>query len=160
MTGALNVDTPHALLDKLSVELKAVDADQKNAYVALNAARDAYHLREWIWHAHLDGNSAMQNSVMGKSGAECDWNSWINSQFQSFPILQEICNGSKHFKLDRSENITQTHESGWDMQTWDTLPWDSEGFYVELTDGSVVSVTELLKDAYHFWKNLFKTHSL
>jgi len=160
MTGALNIDTPRALLDKLSVELKAVDADQKDAYAALNAARDAYHLREWIWHAHLDGNSAMQISVMGNNGAESDWNSWINSQFQRFPILREICNGSKHLKLHASESIAQTHEAGWDMQPWDTLPWDAEGFYVELTDGSIVSVSELLKDIRNFWVNLFTIHSL
>ena len=47
MRGALDLTEPKHLLGKLEHELQAFSADRGNSYAAVNALRDAYHLREW-----------------------------------------------------------------------------------------------------------------
>lgn len=160
MTGALNLSNPCELLRKLEHELRAVQANQNDSYAAINAIRDAYHLREWIWHNLLQRNPTLQTSIMGVQGAQDVWNTWVNSQFPDFPVLRELCNGSKHFRLWDEENITASHQAGWDKQPWDKIPFDADGFHIELDDGRTLSVTDLLTRAHSFWENLFKQHSL
>jgi len=48
MSGALDLTEPRHLLAKLLHEIDALTASPRNSYVAINALRDAYHLREWI----------------------------------------------------------------------------------------------------------------
>jgi hypothetical protein len=66
--------------------------------VPINALRDAYHIREWIWHDRLEHDAALQAVVMGAAGTEESWNGWVNQQFPDFPVIRELCNGSKHFE--------------------------------------------------------------
>jgi hypothetical protein len=160
MVGALNLKTPQDLFAKLEHEISNLNRNQMDSYAALNAVRDAYHLREWIWKARLDADTQLQTQIMGRSGSESDWNTWVNQQFPNFPVLRELCNGSKHFALRSPNQITTTHEAGWDHQLWDTLPWDAEGFYVKLSNGSVLSVTEILDDTRLFWDDLMVAHSI
>jgi len=61
MTGALNLTQPRHLLGKLSHEIELLGADPRNSFVAINGLRDAYHLREWIWHGRLEKDPALQS---------------------------------------------------------------------------------------------------
>lgn len=160
MSGALNVDTPHKLLKKLEHEIKALTADKNDGYAAINAVRDAYHLREWIWWDYLHGNVAMQTNVMGVAGGQEVWNAWVNREFPDFSTMRDICNGSKHLILNRQGPVADYHQAGWDNQPWDRLPWDSEGFYVELRDRQVISVHDLLTRVRDFWAGVFSSYSL
>ncbi|MEQ8284285.1 hypothetical protein [Thalassospira sp.] len=158
MVGALLVDSPIKLLEKLKYEVS--QKSSSNSFPELNAVRDAYHLREWIWHHYLEGQVVMQQQMMGIEGNQQDWEYFINNQFPKFQILKELCNGSKHFILRKKGQIVRALESGWDNQEWDTLPWDADGFYVELSDSSVLSISELLEAICDFWDQLFKDHAL
>jgi hypothetical protein len=160
MVGALNLKTPQDLFAKLEHELSNLQRNQLDTYGALNAVRDAYHLREWIWKARLDGDTQLQTQIMGRSGNESDWNTWINQQLPNFPILRELCNGSKHFALGSPNQITTTHEAGWDLQHWDTLGWDAEGFYVEMSNGQFLSLIDILDGTRRFWRDLMAANSI
>jgi hypothetical protein len=46
--GAFDLTEPAHLLAKLEYESSVLPADHGNSYAAINALRDAYHLREWI----------------------------------------------------------------------------------------------------------------
>jgi len=35
---------------------------------------------------------------MGAAGIESDWNKHVNDGFTDFPLIRELCNGSKHFE--------------------------------------------------------------
>jgi hypothetical protein len=61
MTGALNLTEPRHLLAKLSHEIKLLAAEPRNSYAAINGLRDAYHLREWIWHGRLENDPPICN---------------------------------------------------------------------------------------------------
>ena len=99
MSGAFDLTKPSDLLEKLDHEMMGFGADPNNSYAAINALRDAYHLREWVWHDRLQHNPALLTQIIGSAGNKKDaWNSWVNSSFVNFPIVRDICNGSKHFE--------------------------------------------------------------
>src|SRR5258706_14517246 len=97
MPGALDLTEPKHLFAKLERELQVLLADHRNSYSAINALRDAYPLREWIWHDRLEHAPSLQNTIMSSKGNEHAWNHWVNQCFPDFRIIQELCNGSKHF---------------------------------------------------------------
>src|SRR5262245_57391488 len=134
MTGALDLTEPAHLLAKLEHELTAVVADQGNSYAAINALRDAYHLREWIWHDRLEHDLARQASIMNVTGNEEAWNRYVNQHFPDFPVIRDLCNGSKHFEPQGT--IQATHRAGWDspVSLWDNpnSRWDDKGFHVQV----------------------------
>jgi hypothetical protein len=86
MPGALDLIEPRHLLAKLSHEIDLVAAEPRNSYAAINALRDAYHLREWIWHGRLKNDPTLQAQITGESAEgtpehrECKWNEYINSR--------------------------------------------------------------------------------
>jgi len=157
MPGALNLTEPCHLLEKLDHELQALTEDRSNSYAAINALRDAYHLREWIWHDRLEHDAALQVSIIGTSGTDAAWNTWVNQAFPDFPIIRELCNGSKHF-ADRA-TIVGTHQAGWDspVSFWDNPEsgWDDNGYHVKLDTGRILSVVNLVTRVRDFWNGLF-----
>jgi hypothetical protein len=146
MPGALNLTEPRHLLQKLEHELQGLTADHSDSYSAINALRDAYHLREWLWHDRLEQDPALQAMIMGAAVDEAAWNAWVNRSFADFPIIRELCNGSKHF--ESGATIKAAHRAGWDSPVpfWDNPEsgWDDNGFHVEVTSGRVLSVVALV----------------
>jgi hypothetical protein len=157
MPGALNLTEPRHLLEKLDHELRALTDDRSNSYAAIDALRDAYHLREWIWHDRIERDMALQVAITGASGAKAAWNTWVNRYFPDFPIIRELCNGSKHF-TDRA-SIVATHRAGWDSRVpfWDNPEsgWDDNGYHVEVDTGRILPVLGLVTRVHDFWSGLF-----
>jgi hypothetical protein len=155
--GALNLTEPRHLLDKLERELRVLPDDRSNSDAAIDALRDAFHLREWLWHGRLKSDQALQFDITGASGTESAWKAWVDQTFPDFPTIREICNGSKHF-TDRA-TITATHRAGWDSKVpfWDNpeTGWDDNGFHVETNNGRILSVFGLVTRVRDFWADLF-----
>ena len=157
MPGVLNLTEPGHLLRKLDLELQALTVDRSNSYAAINGLRDAYHLREWIWHDRLEHDPTLQAAIVGNSAKKGDWNCWVNKQFPDFRIIRELCNGSKHFEPG---NIVQgTHRGGLDSKVpfFDNphSGFDDNGFHVEVDASRFVSILDLLTRAHAFWAGLF-----
>jgi len=159
MLGVLNLTEPSHLLTKLDHELRALAADHSNSYAAINALRDAYHLREWIWHDRIEHDPALQAAIVGTSAAKKDWERWVDQHFSDFPIIRDLCDGSKHFKLNRQTTVQGTHRGGLDSNVpfFDNphSGFDDNGFHVEVDAGRIVSVVDLLTRARDFWAELF-----
>ena len=155
MKGALGLNTPEQLFAKLEQELSAVNKDAKDVYSILNAVRDAYHLREWIWHSWMQDNPILLKEITGSNETkDSNWNNWINESFPKFRILREICNGSKHLVIWSDEQITDSYKGGWG-QPWGS-PWGATGYYVIMDDGEHVSVNELLNAIAKFWAEFLR----
>jgi hypothetical protein len=156
MPGALNLTEPRHLLDKLDREVQVLSADNSNTDAAIDALRDGYHLREWIWRHRLEHDPGLQLSIMGTTGDDKIWSGWVNAQFPDFPIIRELCNGSKHF-TDRA-SIKATHHAGWDSPVpfWDNPEsgWDGNGYHVEIDTGRILSVARLVTRVRDFWTDL------
>jgi hypothetical protein len=100
----------------------------------------------------LEHDPALQTAIMGSSGAEDHWCRWINQSFPDFPIIRELCNGSKHFR-PRSK-IRATHRPGWNsaISYWNNSWWNDNSFYVEVDGVRLISVVELVTGIRDFWR--------
>jgi hypothetical protein len=156
---ALDLTEPGHLLAKLEHECQALMADHSDSYAAINALRDAYHLREWVWHDRLKSDAALQTAIMSASGNESDWNKWVNREFADFPVIRELCNGSKHFEPREPPKIQGTHRGGLDSQVpfFDNplSGFDDNGFHVEVDAGRMISVADLVNRVRDFWRERF-----
>ena len=123
MPGVLNLTEPAHLLAKLEREVQALIADIGDGYAAIDAVRDAYHLREWVWRDRLEHDPVLQTAMMGSSGGGDRWCQWVNQSFPDFPIIRELCNGSKHF--ESGVKIRATHQPGWGspISYWNESWW-------------------------------------
>jgi hypothetical protein len=159
MSGALELTEPRHLLAKLSHEIDLVAAEPRNRYAAINALRDAYHLREWIWHGRLQHDPALQTAIMGVAGSEAEWNKHIKDGFTDFPLIRELCNGSKHFEKDPGDQVQATRAAGYGSPLFayntGVLGYNVDGLFVVLDGGRIVSVTHLLQSVRTFWADLF-----
>jgi hypothetical protein len=159
MTGALDLTQPRQLLAKLSHETDALTRFPRNSYVAINALRDAYHLREWIWHGRLQNDPALQAAIIGAAGSEGDWNIYIKAAFTDFHLIHELCNGSKHFEPDPKDKVKATLTAGYGSPLFaygvGPLGYDVDGLFVVLDGGGIKSVTYLLQSVRTFWTDLF-----
>jgi hypothetical protein len=159
MPGALNLTEPRDLLAKLSHEIDLLTAEPRNSYGAMNALRDAYHLREWIWHSRLENDPTLQGAIMGAAGSEADWKKWVNDHFSDFPLIRELCNGSKHFEKKPGDQVQSTHTAGYGspLSAYNVGPlgYGVDGLFVVLDGGRIVSVTHLLQSVRTFWTDLF-----
>jgi hypothetical protein len=158
MSGALNVTQPCHLLDKLLHEITVLSEEPRNSYAALNALRDAYHLREWIWHGRLENNAALQARIMGRAGSEADWNKYVKDRFPDFQLIRELCNGSKHFERFPGDQVKSTHAAGYGSPLYahgGPLGYGVDGLFMVLDGGRIVSVMHLLDEARALWAELF-----
>jgi hypothetical protein len=158
MAGALGLTEPKHLMEKLEHELRAFSADRGDSYAAINALRDAFHLREWIWHDRLEHNTALQQEILGSTGRGKDWNCWVNKKFPDFRIIRDLCNGSKHW--EPGEVVYATHRGGLDSKVpfFDNphSGFDDNGFHVELDAGRIVAISDLVMRVRDFWAELFE----
>ena len=159
MTGALDLTEPRHLLAKLLHETAALAASPRNSYAAINGLRDAYHLREWIWHGRLKNDPALQATIMGNAGLKQDWIRYINAAFTDFHLINELCNGSKHFEPKSSDKVKATLAAGFGgpLSAYNDgfLGYGVDGLFVVLDGGGIKSVTHLLESVRTFWTDLF-----
>jgi hypothetical protein len=157
MKGALGLNTPTDLFKKFCYELDRLKTDHNDIYAALNV-RDAYHLREWIWHSWIEsGLIQLRDFPNPKGNPEQNWNIWINNTCAWYPLLKEVCNGSKHLEPETNDKVVGSYSGGWG-QPWDS-PWDASGPYVILADDQHISVIEMLTEVKSFWDDFFNQHT-
>jgi hypothetical protein len=165
-SGALDLTEPRHLLAKLSHEIDVLTAQPRNSYAAINALRDAYHLREWIWHGQLKRRPALQARIIGKNvrsmtkrAREREWTDHIFKKCKNCRLIGELCNGSKHFGRKRSAKVKATLQAGYGspLMAYGTgvLGYGVDGIFVQLRSGRIHSVLHLLQSARDYWTNLF-----
>jgi hypothetical protein len=162
MPGVLNLTEPAHLLAKLKHEHQTFVANLNNSYAAINALRDAYHLREWIWNDRLKHDTALQTAIIQASGDVSRWNAWVKQAFPDFPIIRDLCNGSKHFGSDPNQEpkVHATHQAGYGSPLFaynsGVLGYGIAGFFVQDDAARIVSVENLIERVFGFWTDLFK----
>jgi hypothetical protein len=165
MSGALNLTEPSHLLAKLSHEINLLTAEPRNSYAAINALRDAYHLREWIWHGRLKTDPVLQAQITaGRTQAtiaerEDEWKEYVSTECPNFSLIQELCNGSKHFRRMASDKVQAAHTAGYGspLLAYNTGPlgYNVDGLFMQLDGGRIVSMMYLLQSVRKFWAELF-----
>ncbi|MES0882260.1 hypothetical protein [Roseibium sp. SCP14] len=117
---------------------------------AITACLFAYHLREWIWKEHR----SLIEKALGLKDQEAFYK-YVNNCFPDFPLIREVCLGTKHFETNHNQ-VLNTGLSGGDFSPDD---FSSADFYV----GDLIVETgignknalEMLKSVLRFYEKLF-----
>jgi hypothetical protein len=160
MSGALDLTQPWHLFEKMEREAETLAACPEDTYAAINALRDAYHLREWIWHGRLEHDTTLHAEVMGERGNEEDWNIWVKQHFPDFTIVHELCNGSKHFLPHAKDTVRATHRPGYGspLFAYDVGPlgYGVRALFVQTDGGRIISIDNLVSRIRDFWNDQFE----
>ena len=103
-----------------------------------------FHIRDWILHLNRVGINAHQLDA------------FIN-QHEALRVCADLCNGTKHCKLDRATRSgTQPHVAGkaYDTSTWLTGSGGGnvvKGTYTVLTASGPVDALELGSECMRLW---------
>ncbi|GAB9248255.1 hypothetical protein [Bradyrhizobium diazoefficiens] len=162
--------TPHHLLLKLYWEIKQLRASLVSrgrsvadthapAYHAFNCAVTCWHLTDWVWEAADDYQRQLMSSVFEtRLKAVEDFQIAMRSKHRSLYICWQIANGSKHFRLRKTDPKIKTDE------VWEYRPamagrmraGQRLGSYVyrlSLTDGDQRrGALEIFEDALKVWE--------
>jgi hypothetical protein len=153
--------------------------EQHSARRAFHCILEAYHLREWVWHDHIENNQALKDAL--KTSTEGDFNSLVDRTFPWFPYLKDLTNGSKHYQA-RNQGFEayrvaatplsfDTVGAGFDPGAWNgpirhvsgSLPagQDNKGYLMfDFGDGAgehrYTPVLHVVEAAVRFWRNTFR----
>lgn len=123
--------------------------DNLNEELAKSCACDLWHLCDWYFKENKETlNYNQLSDLQGDYGAQCS----------ALRIMRDICNGSKHAGLDRTNNPvirkTNRHHGVFQSNAFQNSAFDVSVLEVELTNGDKVYFDESVEDAFLFWKGL------
>jgi hypothetical protein len=126
-------------------EFKKDDTSSKNAILTSILA---YHLREWLWKEHEE----IIKNILGVHD-QSEFNAYTNRRFYGFPIIREICNGSKHFNTN-SEAVQSSGLRGGAFSPTAFTPAFNIGV-LTINDGtSSIKAINLLEGVLEFYEEL------
>ena len=141
MPETLDPTTPSYLFTKLAHEMALFAADRNNSYAAMNALRDAYYLRAWVWQDRLQPTPTLQALVMGEAGDEERWNGWLQEQFSGYSVIVGLYERSK--PLTRGKRVSSFYgrsAAGSPALSHNFKLYDS-GYYVETEAGDRLPIS-------------------
>lgn len=133
---------------------------EPNRRNAVDACLHAWHIHEWLWHQENPGgdtrNNANYRDFVDGLVMECEQLGWV----------RDVADASKHRRLGRPGAVTGVHnESTEPFRAF--VDFSGRGLLdgygrllgsggtrppmIELTDGSLVSLTEILTTVVEFW---------
>jgi hypothetical protein len=161
--------TPHHLLIKLHWEVRQLRASlpskrrpidlHEPAYHAFNCAITCWHLTDWVWESADEERRQLISSNFGVGLRKIeDFQSALRLRHRSLHICWQIANGSKHFKLRKTDPNIKTDEM-WEyrpamagrMQAGE--PLGSYVYRLSLTDGDLrLEALDVFEDAMKAWE--------
>ena len=127
--------------------------DPTSSRKAVAAFLFAYHLREWIWKEH-------ESVVKARTGraTQSDFNDLVNNAHSDFPIIRDICNGSKHFSKGGGK-IGSSGLTGGSFSRSFSSDFDI-GELTVTVGGSQLQAEQLLTDVVSYYRSLLQSLGL
>ena len=162
--------TPHHLLLKLSWEIKQLRLSMQSerhltdthapAYHAFNCAVTCWHLTDWVWESSDEERRQLISSQLDevKIKAIEEFQAAVRTKHRSLYICWQIANGSKHFRLRKTDPAIKT-DGVWEyrpamagrMRAGE--PLGSYRYRLSLTDnGNRVEALEMFDEAMRIWE--------
>jgi hypothetical protein len=123
---------------------------------AIHCAITAYHLHEWVWGDWLKRDYSTQQKL-GVRDLNA-FRTWIESASASFPIVQDLANGTKHFI--RNKGFETLQFGGWGQGGYGVGPYGAKYLLVgfgEDEDG-YMPAGDLLEIVVRFWRDFFRAY--
>jgi hypothetical protein len=161
--------TPHHLLIKLHWEVRQLRASLPSnrkpidthapAYHAFNCAITCWHLTDWVWESADEEQRRLISSDFGGELRKIeDFQAALRLRHRSLHICWQVANGSKHFKLRKTDPDIRTDDV-WEyrpalagrMRAGERL--GSYRYRLSLTDGDQrLEALDVFEDAERAWK--------
>jgi hypothetical protein len=161
--------TPHHLLLKLHWEIKQLRASMEGerrladthapAYHAFNCAITCWHLTDWVWESADEERRRLISSDFESELRKIeDFQAALRVRHRSLHICWQIANGSKHFKLRKTDPAIKTDQV-WEyrpamagrMQAGE--PLGSYRYRLSLSDnGKRIEALEMFDEAMRIWE--------
>ncbi len=94
---SFDIASAKAFYAQLLAEYEDFKQDRVSSRRAINCALWSWHLCEWLYVDH-------EVQLTGQFRDQYEFRSWLVSQCPSLCIMEDIANGSKHCRRDRSTN--------------------------------------------------------
>jgi len=155
------ITTAHDLYCKLKREHTRFQGQTANSDFAWNCAVTAWHLREWVWKERLSIHPGEDVNLFGRTFRTSEeFYAELNRRCPNYKLMGDLCNGSKHFNLDRIGTVQSTttkRGAMFDEAMFNEVAFN-EGPYLEicLDDGSLVRFGDVLSQVVALWDDVFK----
>jgi hypothetical protein len=130
-------------LNKLIEDFDDYLKSDNSSRIAVNCVMTSWHLTDWIYH---------EFNFISKFPKLKDFQENIKELCPSLQIMQDISNGSKHYKLDRHKpkiQDTERNEGAFD-NSFD-FSFDRTMLKIVMPNGEVVIFDNELKKTIKFW---------
>jgi hypothetical protein len=148
---SFEIRTAHDYLKELlHASYKEYMADQLSSRKAIGCVIFAWHLHDWVWAQHKPQLQARFGLTK-----KTDYLSFLITQCPELEVIQDLANGSKHFKSDRptvkNTKLSHGHPMGL------LLALTQSRLVVE-TGSGLNFANSLLSKVMSFWDDFFKKY--
>jgi hypothetical protein len=150
------IKTSRDFLEKLLEDFADLQVNPESARLAINCAITAYHMHEWVWGDWLKADHATWKALGIRD--EKTFLSWLDRRQPWFPLMQDICNGSKHFnrKLSQQTKAAGAFSSGFAKSAFDTQRLEVE---VEVDGRKTWILADIvIGTVVKFWLDFFQKY--
>jgi hypothetical protein len=149
---SFEIKTSKDFFIKLKQDFEDFSNDIESSRFALNCAMTAWHLTDWVYHEFNYENTFAKLS---------EFQEYLKKQCDSLQIMQDICYGSKHYKLIRHVpkiSETEMHEGTFDS-TFD-FSFDTSELEIKMEDGRTLLFIDEIEKTINFWENFLKRQNV
>ena len=153
-----DIKTSRDFYQKLLEDFADLQDDPRSARLAINCCITAYHMHEWVWGDWLKTDYATWKNF-GIRDKET-FLSWLDENEPWFQLMQDICNGSKHF--DRKASQQTKVAGGFDSGRFDETAFDSQQLEIEAQVGehkTWILAEIVIESVVKFWRDFFQEYS-
>jgi hypothetical protein len=158
-SGAMfDLKTSRDFYEKLLEDFADLQDSPNSARLAINCAITAYHMHEWVWGDWLKADYATWKELGIRD--KNSFLAWIDDNEPWFELMQDICNGSKHF--DRKANERTNASGGFDRDAFDQSAFDAQHLEIEVEvrgKKSWVLAEIVIESVVKFWRDFFQEPS-
>ncbi|WP_296346363.1 hypothetical protein [Reyranella sp.] len=153
-----NIKTSRDFYKKLLEDFADLQDNPTSARIAINCSITAYHMHEWIWGDWLKSDHGTWR-ILGIRD-KVTFINWLDSSAPYFQLMQDICNGSKHFDRRTSQ---QTKVAGaFDSAAFDRSAFDTQRLEIEVQQDDLkawIAAEIVIESVVQFWRDFLLKHS-
>jgi len=143
---SFEIITPIDFFGKLIEDHREYAGDLLSSRRAINCAMSAWHLLDWIYWEYYHV-SMEKRELMDKVQRECP----------AFIILQDITNGSKHYRITYyTSRVASTEHHRGAFSSGFSRGFDISTLEVIKTDGTRHFYEDIINEAIVYWRLFFK----
>ena len=147
---AFDINNVHKFFINLQEDYEEYIKEDTSSKKALRVAMGSWHLNHWIYEE-------FKELIDSKFENNNNFQSYLRQECKEFSIMQKICNGSKHYVLQRNNDgndkieSTELHNGAFSDEF--SRGFDISCLKIKLKDGTIIYFEDIAKKVMDFWSN-------